>query len=122
EPVNDTLSTPALATSARPTSVPPGNTLRTPAGSPAFSAISARSRASNGVSGDGLSTTVQPAASAGAYLNAVCVCGTFHGVIAATTPTGTCETRVRVPGGACLVSLAGEFSSRGAEWGRRIAR
>src|SRR5690349_2771726 len=107
EPVNETLSIPALATSARPTSVPPGSTLNTPAGTPAFSATSASSRASSGVSGDGLSTTVQPAASAGTYLNAAWVCGTFQGVTAATTPTGTCETRVRVPTGVCLVSLTG---------------
>src|ERR1700742_1682065 len=114
EPVNDTLSTPALVTSARPTSVAPGSTLKTPAGNPALSATSASSSASSGVSGDGLSTTVLPAASAGTYLNADSVCGTFHGVIAATTPTGTCETRVRVPVGLCLVSPIGSFSMRSA--------
>src|SRR6201999_1716893 len=114
EPVNDTLSTPGLVTRARPMSVAPGNTLKTPAGSPALSATSASSSASSGVSGDGLSTTVLPAASAGTYLNADSVCGKFHGVIAATTPTGQCVTRARVPAGLRLVSLIGSFSMRSA--------
>src|ERR1700730_15373006 len=114
EPVNDTLSTPALVTSARPMSLPPGSTWKTPAGRPALSATSAKSRVSSGVSGDGLSTIVQPAASADTYLNADWVCGTFHGVIAATTPTGACETTVRVPAGPCLVSLSGSFAMRPA--------
>src|SRR5262245_24094415 len=114
DPVNDTVSTPALATSARPTSAPPGTTLNTPAGTPAFAATSASSSPSSGVSGDGLSTTVQPAANAGTYLNAAWVCGTFHGVTAATTPTGTYDTRVRVPTGVCLVSPTGSCSIRPA--------
>jgi hypothetical protein len=43
----------------------------------------------SGASGGGLSTTVQPAASAGAVFHAASVTGAFHGVIAATTPTGS---------------------------------
>ena len=36
---------------------------------------------------DGLTTTVQPAASAGAIFQVASISGEFHGVIAATTPT-----------------------------------
>ena len=43
---------------------------------------------------DGLTTTVQPAASAAAYFRAAVVFGTFHGTTAATTPTGTRRTMV----------------------------
>ena len=38
---------------------------------------------------DGFSTTVQPAASAGATFWANSMSGAFHGMIAATTPTGS---------------------------------
>src|SRR5262249_43703398 len=84
EPVNATCALAVQVATARPTSTPPGSTLKAPAGSSALSATSASSSASSGVSGAGLSTTVLPAASAAAYLNADCVCGRFHGMIAAT--------------------------------------
>jgi hypothetical protein len=42
--------------------------------------------------GAGSTTTAQPAASAGASFVAVRDCGTFHGTIAATTPTGRRHT------------------------------
>ncbi|MCY1223116.1 hypothetical protein D9M72_352280 [compost metagenome] len=48
--------------------------------------ISAKIRASSGAISDGLSTTVQPAASAGATLAAIWFNGQFHGVISAATP------------------------------------
>ncbi|MNL38979.1 hypothetical protein D3C87_1612280 [compost metagenome] len=41
------------------------------------------------VSSAGFSTTVQPAASAGASFIAAISIGEFHGVIAATTPIGS---------------------------------
>jgi hypothetical protein len=41
------------------------------------------------VNSDGLTTTVQPAASAGASFHVSSRSGEFHGVIAATTPTGS---------------------------------
>lgn len=66
----------------------------TPSGSPASLAISPSMYASSGVSGDGLSTTVQPVSSAGASLAAATNCGTFHGTTAATTPTGSRRTRM----------------------------
>ena len=61
--------------------------LRTPAGStsrrssPTFSVVS-------GVKGEGLSTSVLPASSAGAIFQKARVSGKFHGVMAATTPSG----------------------------------
>ena len=48
--------------------------------------------ATHGVSGAGLSTTVQPAASAGPTLARLIWWGKFHGVIAATTPAGSRRT------------------------------
>ncbi len=45
-----------------------------------------------GVSGAGLSTTVLPAASAGVIFERFSMKGKFHGVIAPTTPTGSCTT------------------------------
>ena len=66
--------------------------LTTPAGTPASWRISASRMASSGVSGDGLSTIVQPDTSAGASFDMVTNCGTFHGTMAATTPTGSRRT------------------------------
>ncbi len=43
----------------------------------------------SGVSSAGFSTTVQPAANAGASFQAIIRVGKFHGMIAPTTPTGT---------------------------------
>ena len=47
------------------------------------------SSAVSGVSSAGLSTTVLPAASAGASFHDAIVSGKFHGVISATTPSGS---------------------------------
>ncbi len=41
---------------------------------------------------EGLTTTVLPAASAGASFHTVNRSGEFHGVIAPTTPIGSCTT------------------------------
>ena len=75
EPVNDTLSTPGWATRYTPAATPPGTMLSTPAGNPASVAASPKTIASSAVSGDGLRMTGQPAASAGASLNAASACG-----------------------------------------------
>ena len=93
EPVNEILSTPGWVTRCSPTSRPAGTTDSTPSGSPASAKISASRKASSGVSGAGLNTTVQPAASAGASLAEAMKSGTFHGAIAPTTPTGSFVTR-----------------------------
>ena len=60
----------------------------TPAGKPASVAISASSVAVIGLHSAGLCTTVQPAASAGAIFHVDSMNGVFHGVIAATGPSG----------------------------------
>jgi len=64
----------------------------TPGGRPANEIASASSTASSGVSGAGFNTTVAPAASAGPSFSIAVNCGTFHGTMAATTPTGSRRT------------------------------
>ena len=67
EPVKVTPRTSGWRTSGAPASSPkPVTTLSTPGGRPASSASSARRRAESGDCSAGLSTAVQPAASAGA--------------------------------------------------------
>ena len=58
----------------------------------------------HGVSGAGFSTTVLPAASAGAIFARLIWIGKFHGVIAATTPAGSRRTYrwVGMPNGSAL--------------------
>ncbi len=90
EPVNATLATSGCSTSAWPTVDPgPATTLTTPSGSPASTAIFSNSIELSGVSSAGLSTTVLPAARAGASFQPAIVSGKFHGVINATTPSGS---------------------------------
>ena len=93
DPVKATLSVPGWVTRCSPRSRPPGTTLTTPAGTPASSRASASTKLLSGASGGGLTTTVQPAASAGATFQADSVTGAFHGMMAATTPTGSWVTR-----------------------------
>src|SRR5690625_1704028 len=76
----------------------PTTILITPLGKPACSANSTNLRAVNGVSLEGLITTVQPAARAGPILRVNIAAGKFHGVIAATTPTGFFQTYNRLSG------------------------
>jgi len=90
EPVKLTMSTRGSPVSSSPMA---GSldvtTLNTPAGMSVCSATNRpRARPHHGVSGAGFSTTVQPAASAGATLARLIWWGTFHGVMAATTPMG----------------------------------
>ena len=51
----------------------------------------------SGVSEAGLSTTGQPAASAGPILRVAMAAGKFHGVTSTATPAGLCCTRMRAP-------------------------
>ena len=88
EPVNATLSTPGCSTSARPVSPAPVTMLTTPGGSSACRQISANSSAVSGVVSAGLSTTVLPAASAGAIFQASISSGKFHGMTCPATPSG----------------------------------
>ncbi len=50
------------------------------------------------VNSDGLTTTVLPAASAGASFHAVSSSGEFHGMMAATTPSGSWRVKLKLPG------------------------
>ncbi len=79
-----------------------GITLTTPAGTPASSSNGISASMVSGVSEAGLSTTVQPAASAGPILRVAMAAGKFHGVTSTATPAGRCWTRMRAPeAGAC---------------------
>ena len=97
EPVKVSLRTSSLAVNTPPTSSAQevGSTLKTPCGMPACSANSANASADNGVSGAGFTIMLQPAARAGAALRVIIALGKFHGVIAATTPTGCLITNNR---------------------------
>jgi len=86
EPVNATLSTSGCRTSAWPVSPAPVTMLTTPGGRSACCRISANSSADSGVVSAGFSTTVLPAARAGAIFHASMSSGKFHGMIWAATP------------------------------------
>ena len=66
--------------------------MNTPFGTPASCRISAKIKAEVGVNSDGFRIMVQPAASAGATLQAIWFSGQFHGVIMPMTPTGSRTT------------------------------
>ena len=90
EPVKATLATFGCSTSGVPTSAPkPVTTLTTPGGKPACSISFMNSSAEAEVYSDGLTTTVLPAASAGASFHASSSNGEFHGMIIAITPIGS---------------------------------
>src|SRR5215203_3800021 len=88
EPVNATLSRPGCRASAAPVGPAPGSTFTTPGGRSACWQISASTSAVSGVVSAGFSTTVLPAASAGASFQAAIISGKFHGMIWPATPTG----------------------------------
>ncbi len=73
----------------------PGKTLTMPSGTPACCAILANSMAMRGVISAGLNTMAQPAANAGAIFCASLAMGEFQGVMAPTTPSGSCTLMVR---------------------------
>ncbi len=115
DPVKEIRRTPGWATSAAPASSPyPCTTLSTPSGRPASAAMSHRSEAVSGDHSDGFSTTVSPAASAGAIFQVASMSGAFHGEISAQTPAGSQETWLRCP----RVSKSG-WPSR---WTRKSAK
>lgn len=81
-----------------------GTTLSTPAGRPTSSNTAARANMLNGVCWAGLTTTVQPAESAGPIFRIPMASGKFHGVTSRHGPTGwriVC-IRVRASGGRCV--------------------
>ena len=87
EPVKAILST-SLLTSAAPARPSPVTMFTTPGGSSAWRSTSQKSSAESGVVSAGLSTTVFPAASAGAIFQASISSGKFHGMIWPATPSG----------------------------------
>ena len=87
EPVNAILST-SLSTSAAPVDPSPVTMFTTPGGSSAWRSTSANRSAVSGVVSAGFSTTVLPAASAGAIFHASISSGKFHGMICPATPSG----------------------------------
>ena len=102
EPVNDSLRSRGSAMIGSDTvrAVLVGMTLTTPAGTPASSSSWAKRRVVSGVSSAGFTTTVQPAASAGAILRVAIASGKFQGVMRKHGPTGCCDTIIRpVPSG-----------------------
>jgi len=88
-PVKEIRGTHGCFTSASPASSPiPLTRLNTPCGSPAAAKVPAHRLADSGVNSAGLSTTVQPEASAGASFQLSSMNGVFQGVIRPATPTG----------------------------------
>lgn len=68
----------------------------TPGESHAAIMISPSRRADNEVSSPGASTTVRPAARAGASFISVSISGEFHGTIAATTPADSRKVKLAI--------------------------
>ena len=90
------MSTVGCGVSSSAPAVPPSTTtLSTPAGRPAASAAMAKSNDEIGVSGLGRRITELPAINAGtSFWNAMMI-APLYGVIAATTPTGSCLRMLR---------------------------
>ncbi len=65
---------------------------------------------------DGLRTTVHPAASAGATFCANSMSGAFHGMIAATTPTGSRNVMKKMSGPVCVGSVSPAMRSIHPAW------
>src|SRR5262249_11773950 len=86
EPVKAILSTSECCTRASPVLPSPVTILTTPGGKPTSLQISAKASAVIGVNSAGFSTTVLPAASAGAIFQASINSGKFQGMICPTTP------------------------------------
>jgi hypothetical protein len=86
DPVKAILSTSEFFTRASPVEPSPVTMLTTPAGSPISMQISAKASPVRGVNSAGFSTTVFPAASAGAIFHASISKGKFQGMICPITP------------------------------------
>ena len=86
--MNVIAATRSSATTIAPAATP-CTTLSTPGGRPASANAAASRSPISGVIGDGLNTTVFPAASAGPILRLAMFSGKFQGVMTPTTPTGS---------------------------------
>ena len=108
DPVKLTMSTSGESTRAAPASGPEELIrLITPLGKPTWSRIRASSTMASGSWGAGLTTTVFPAARAGATFPAMLTMGKLYDVMQATTPTGWRLTRPLItPPGASGVAVA----------------
>ena len=89
EPVKAILSTPGCPANAAPAAAWPLTTLKTPGGTPASTQSSARRSGESGACSAGFKTSVHPDASTGHSFQIARPIGPFHGLIAATTPTGS---------------------------------
>ena len=100
DPVKDTTSTSGWLDNTEPTSVPcsltelmmPRGKLLTASKQPMTAALV------NGVCGAGLTTTLQPAASAGATDRTSSVTGAFQGTMTDATPDGSRVIKLILPG------------------------
>ena len=98
DPVKVINLTRSSATSASPiVAAEPETTLSQPGGRPASCSSSARNSAEKGVAEAGLSTTAQPAASAGAILCATRLSGKLKGEMAPTIPIGSRSVSASFP-------------------------
>src|ERR1700676_1098389 len=92
DPVTAIFLPPGGAAGQAPVSGPqPVTTLMTPGGKPASANSFANASVDVGVWSLGLTTKVQPAASPAANFQVNSSSGEFQGVIAPTTPTGSCR-------------------------------
>ena len=106
EPVNVISFTRSSSTSTSPISdADPATTFSQPGGRPASSSSEARKSADSGVVDAGLSTTGQPAASAGATLCATRLSGKLNGEIAPTIPIGSRSVSASFPAPAADASI-----------------
>ena len=114
EPVKLTQSTSSESTSAAEEAGPlPLTRLTTPGGKPTSLRMRTSSTMASGSCGAGLTTTVLPAASAGATFPAMLTMGKLYEVMQATTPSGWRLTMPpMIPPGASGVACAG-WGSRG---------
>ena len=117
-PVKLTMSMRGSVVSSLAASTPDGvTTFTTPGGMSVYSLIiRASASPASGVNGDGLSTTVFPAASALLTFITFRQCGKFHGVRIDTTPSGSCRSSV-VP---APIPVTGRSASCAASWAARI--
>ena len=103
------VSSPPIAGAS---SASPVTTEKTPGGTPASSASAATASAVSGVCSAGLSTIVQPTASAGADLRVGIAEGKFQGVMPAVTPIASLVTTIRFPGqGVGMTPPSSRFAS-----------
>ena len=90
EPVKEIAFTRSSSTIARERASPgPRTMFNTPSGTPASTKVWTTCAAQSGVRVAGLNTTAFPATSAGAIFHAGMATGKFHGVMQATTPSGS---------------------------------